>query len=370
VQPEQLEMSVSVDADVDGLDDEPEIEFQDASAGESEPVESVDSQDDAEWESDVGQEANDVIDLETDGFDHDESDIAARSEDDSAAEIEATSQAVEETHEPVVIEDEPIEDTGLSDEEREARLSEVLELVSEAEDEERYDLLIEATGLSIGAEQVRWYLEATQASPRNVKLHWSIGQHLKLSSEQATDIAAGLDRLAADDFDGASEALNAHRLVFGAVHLDEGRTVDFKLRDLVKKATSKDAEAFQIQQFIQGNKWRNVQQLLTTEHGGDPGEARLYALKTMAYLATERLGEPDKAAEFWRQVHQVDKQDPDARAALLDAYESLGKWKEFAEVLRLDVEAIPFEDTEEKLAGLRRLVRTISTHLRQDAQVI
>ena len=90
----------------------------------------------------------------------------------------------------------------------------------------------------------------------------------------------------------------------------------------------------------------------------------------MAHLATERLDTPDKAADFWRQVHQADKHDRDARAALLTAYERLGKWKEFAEILRLEVDAIPHENTEEKLDGFCKLVRTISSHLRQDAQVI
>ena len=60
-----------------------------------------------------------------------------------------------------------------------------------------------------------------------------------------------------------------------------------------------------------------------------------------------------KAADFWKQVYQVDRDDVEARRALLVAYKAAGKWKDYADILRLEVEAIPAEDVEGKLEGLR-----------------
>ena len=103
-----------------------------------------------------------------------------------------------------------------------ARLEVLLEQAAELEGEERYECLVEATGVAVGEEQVRLYLEASKTAPRSVRLHWKVGQRLTLSGEHAQKIAAGLDELAESDFDGAAEAFSAHRLVFGAVHLERG----------------------------------------------------------------------------------------------------------------------------------------------------
>ena len=159
-------------------------------------------------------------------------------------------------------------------------------------------------------------------------------------------------------------------MVFGAAHLEEGRTVDFKLRDLVKKSDNDEAVEWQLQRLMEGNKWRNVQQIVMERMGGDPADNRVEALKTMALLAEERMPESGKAADFWRQVHQADKFDIDARHALLEVYEAAGKWKEFAAILKLEVDDIPEHDVVARLDGLRRLVAVTSAHLRQDAQVI
>ena len=158
--------------------------------------------------------------------------------------------------------------------------------------------------------------------------------------------------------------------MFGAAHLEEGRTVDFKLRDLVKKSENDEAVEWQLQRLMEGNKWRNVQQIVMERMGGDPADNRVEALKTMALLAEERMPESGKAADFWRQVHQADKFDIDARHALLEVYEAAGKWKEFAAILKLEVDDIPEHDVVARLDGLRRLVAVTSAHLRQDAQVI
>ncbi|MEE2757898.1 MAG: tetratricopeptide repeat protein [Myxococcota bacterium] len=152
--------------------------------------------------------------------------------------------------------------------------------------------------------------------------------------------------------------------------MEESRTVDFKLRDLAKKSGDERVADWQIQRLLEGEKWRNAQQMITERIGGDPADARLSALREMARLTETRLGRPDKAADFWRQVFQSNKDDEDARRALLTAYEQNGKWKEYVDVLSLEVESIPSDETIQRLAGLKKLVAVMSQHLRQDAKVI
>ena len=41
---------------------------------------------------------------------------------------------------------------------------------------------------------------------------------------------------------------------------------------------------WQLQRLLEGEKWRNAQQIVTEQIGGDPAEARLPALREMARL--------------------------------------------------------------------------------------
>ena len=287
-----------------------------------------------------------------------ESDMAV---DDSALSEAAEPQAASESTTddvPDAPELLPVENAE-TPEENIARLAELEALAAELEDFERFEVLLEAIPLAGRDDASRLYVEAAKAQPAEVSLHWRVGQHLSLGESHASTVASALESLAESDEQGFSTHFKAHRLVFGAAHLDEGRTVDFKLRDLAKKEDANQVEPWQIQQLIQSNKWRNIQQILTAQHGGDPNESRLYALREMARLATERASDSGKAMDFWRQVHQMDKADVDARQALLVAYKAASKWKEYAEVLRLEVDSVSEHDVDAKLQGLRELVATI-----------
>ncbi|MEZ4433356.1 MAG: tetratricopeptide repeat protein [bacterium] len=221
------------------------------------------------------------------------------------------------------------------------------------------------------AELPRLYLAAVEADPKSVEVYWRAGRSISAPAEIIQAIADGLDALAAKNHGGQGEGIAAHRLVFGASNLGEERTVDYKLRELAKK-TNEDPVVvdWQTQRLVEGGKWRNVQQVFTQQAGGSPADARVAALREMARLAEKRLGDENQAADFWRQVHQADKDDREARKALLRIYDRLGKHKELIDVLRVVVDDIPPDRRAEKLAGLRRLAALMDEHVRQDVQTV
>ena len=240
-------------------------------------------------------------------------------------------------------------------------------------DDERLGLLVQAVEALSGADDSRLpalYLEATRLAPFDPTLYWRAGRDLVASAALHRTIIDGLEALAAEDVGGHGLAVEAHRLLYGAAHADEARTVDYKLRELVKKGNDSGADAFQVQRLVETGKWRNVQQMLQDNIGGDPNHARVEALRQMARLAQERTDDDVKAADFWRQVHQVDKDDVEARRALLRLYEAQEKWPQYADILRAEVDDIPSGDVEAKIAGLHKLVAVLSEHLRQDAVVV
>ncbi|MCB9536432.1 MAG: tetratricopeptide repeat protein [Myxococcales bacterium] len=337
--------------------------------------------DDAAEAAEQMADAGDEADAEDDGAGSDEDDDAeaAGAEDDDAEGGDAEDDDAEAA-EAADDDAEAGDDDALTEAAEAAEptpppadVEALLAAAGEAEGEARVALLVQAVaGLSGSgdASLAGVYLEAAKAAPGDPTLYWKVGASLKAPAETLQAIADGLDALAEGDPDGDGPAYEAHRLLFGATHLDEGRTVDYKLRELAKKSDHPGATAFQLQRLVETGKWRNVQQLLTDSLGGDPNTARVEALRQMARLAEERTDEDAKAADFWRQVHQVEKDDVEARDALLRLYEKLEKWNQYADVLRQAVDDIPDSDVEAKVAGLRKLVAVLTEHLRQDATVV
>ncbi|MBU1433306.1 tetratricopeptide repeat protein [Myxococcota bacterium] len=229
---------------------------------------------------------------------------------------------------------------------------------------------IEVGEIPDGGAAVEFYLDQVRASPAEVYLYWKIGRSLKAAEPELRDIWTQLGALSEANHGGQAPSLMAHHLLFGADRLDESKGVDFKLRDIANKSNDPAVIHWQIQRLLETNKWRNVQQMIIDQLGGDPNEARVYSLQAMAMLAEERMGDENKAADFWRQVQQSDKGNLAAISALIRLYERLEKWANFAEVLKLRVDAIPDEDLDNKLGGLRRLVALYQEHINQDATLV
>jgi tetratricopeptide (TPR) repeat protein len=214
------------------------------------------------------------------------------------------------------------------------------------------------------------YLAALRDAPGSVTVYARVGRKLKAPREVAAAIAQGIEALVAE-FPSAAHALHGERILFGTLHLDEGKTTDLKLRELAKvSGDDAGAREWQIQRLVETGKWRNIQQMLTDAAGGDTPANRSAALRQMAILAEERAGEPDKATEFWRQVHLADKADREARSALSRLYKAGEKWNAYVEVLKLEVEEIPDFERDAKIAGLKSLISVYTKHLNLDAMVV
>jgi len=216
------------------------------------------------------------------------------------------------------------------------------------------------------------YLTAVAGAPGELDTYLRVGRKLAgVPRETLAAIAAGLDAMGRANAAGQGAALAAERVLFGTLHLDEGKTADFKLRELAKtSAADPVAREWQIQRLIETGKWRNIQQVLTDAAGGETPETRTAALRRMAVLAAERAGDADKATDFWRQVHLANKADVEARQALQGLYAAAGKWSAYVDVLKLDVEEIPDSDRARKVDALKALVRVYTQHLNLDAMVV
>ena len=218
------------------------------------------------------------------------------------------------------------------------------------------------------------YIDAVRAEPGEPTLYLAVGRELAAPVEAKQQVAASLDALIEQNYEDRAAALTGERILFGVAHLDEARVADRKLRELGREAADDElVRSWQIQRFVETDKWRNLQQLLVEVEGGDSATARVSALRRMARMAEQRANKPTKALDFWRQVHMADKSDAEARRALLRLYRDVEKWNQYADVLRLTVEDLPEESEAQihtKVEGLGELVQICTEHLKQDAMVV
>lgn len=337
-----------------------EAEAGDAVAAAAEAVEEVAAGDSAEAAAEAGGEVEAGDSVEAAAEAGEEVEAGEASEGESAA-AEGEGSAGEAAELPAA---------------PDARLEALERAAAEAEGAERRSLLVQAVSTlaevaGASGALVRLYMDAVKAGPGEPDLYRKVGRGLKLDPETAQTIAEQIDALAEADFEGRGHALRAERLVFGAAHLGEERTVDYRLRELAKEAGDDPlVREWQIERLLEAGKWRNIQQLLVEAHGGDPAAARTAALRQMAVMAEERAGEPEKAADFWRQVHLADKSDPEPRQALLRLYCAAEKWNQYADILKLEVDDLPDDDVAAKIDGLKKLVEVYTAHLNMDAMVV
>ncbi|MFN3201894.1 MAG: tetratricopeptide repeat protein [Bradymonadia bacterium] len=253
-------------------------------------------------------------------------------------------------------------------------LAELKARADDADGEESLRLGIQAVALvaerAAGHEALAdLYVEAAAAAPEDTTLYTQVGKSLEAPEPILKALVEKMEARAAALGGPEGAAMKAHRVLIGAAHLGEGRTADFKLREIAKKdSDGPGVQAFTLQRLLETGKWRNIQQLLIQQIGGDPNSARKLALRQMAELAEAHA--PDKAGDFWRQVFMADKSDRQARQALLKIYKADEKWTQYADVLKLEVADIPDEELEEKLGALNELIGLYTTHIKQDATVV
>ena len=309
--------AISEDAVVDVEDAETDIEPDEGATSEivAEAANSTDDEAADDSESDVAfsaAEAEELAESEDGSVDAaqevSEVDVVAEPENGSAEAAQEESEPgevaepqddfVDAAEEASEVNDvaEP-DDGSFDDEERAIEFLTRIEAANELDGQARFDAQLAALPFGTGEDVVELYLELVAERPDDIQVYWQGGRTLNVAGKDAQRIADSLVQMSEDH--EASVALQAHRLVFGACHLEEARTVDFKLRDLAKKTDPVIVAPWQLQRLLEGEKWRNAQQIVTEQIGGDPAEARLPALREMARLIETRLGRSDKAADFW-----------------------------------------------------------------------
>ncbi len=205
------------------------------------------------------------------------------------------------------------------------------------------------------AEIAARYREASSIDLADPSVYWKVGRALK-GEELVAAVRALVDAEAS-----AGGAWEAHALMLKARHTGDDKGLDAKLRDLARASGA--AAEWQAYRFIETDKWRNVQQVYVEQIGGDPMAARAEAGRRVAQLAGRVSADAAMQADLWRQVYQTHRDDQEAQEALIALYPQVEKWKEYAEVYQRYIAALPEEDVEGKVKGLRALIELYSSHL-------
>lgn len=95
---------------------------------------------------------------------------------------------------------------------------------------------------------------------------------------------------------------------------------------------------------------------------GDVQEAEIRA--KVAHLASNRLGQPDRAIETWKVVLDLRGEDPEALGALANLYESQQLWRDLVEILEREFEIAEADD--DRVNILTRRARVFTDKLGRD----
>ncbi|GAB4566919.1 MAG: hypothetical protein Tsb0020_19040 [Haliangiales bacterium] len=90
----------------------------------------------------------------------------------------------------------------------------------------------------------------------------------------------------------------------------------------------------------------------------------------MADLAENELGNPEKAIDAWKTILRAEPEADDARAALRRLYRKTEKWNALLDIMKDDVERLPKDDLEGRVAGLLEVVGIYRDRLKLDVMVI
>jgi tetratricopeptide (TPR) repeat protein len=95
---------------------------------------------------------------------------------------------------------------------------------------------------------------------------------------------------------------------------------------------------------------------------GSPREAEIQA--SIARLAADKLGQPERAIETWKAVLDLRGEDVEALHALGDLYDSLGQWARLVDVLEREFDIVASDDA--RVGILARRAKTLSDKLGRD----
>jgi tetratricopeptide (TPR) repeat protein len=106
----------------------------------------------------------------------------------------------------------------------------------------------------------------------------------------------------------------------------------------------------------------NVYERELENASGDVAEAEIRA--KVAHLASERLGQPERAIETWKVVLDLRGEDPEALGALANLFEKQNLWRDLVEILEREFEIAPTDD--DRVNILTRRARVFTEKLGRD----
>ena len=121
--------------------------------------------------------------------------------------------------------------------------------------------------------------------------------------------------------------------------------------------------------YVEQQNWPSLQQTFQNELDVVMGDsARSDVVAKMARIASDYLGDPDKAIELWKEVLDLRGEDPEALNALGNLYASLERWPELVEVL--DREVTVADSDEARIAIFADMGRTFYTRLQKERNAV
>lgn len=115
---------------------------------------------------------------------------------------------------------------------------------------------------------------------------------------------------------------------------------------------------------------RLLQVLSEAQRGSRESIDRLVLAKEIARVAEQQPKNHAKAIDAWKQVQRLDPSDQEARDGLRRLYEAAEQWNALLDLLKADVDALPEDDVQGRVAALRRMVVIYRDKLSHDPMVI
>jgi tetratricopeptide (TPR) repeat protein len=215
-----------------------------------------------------------------------------------------------------------------------------------AEETYKYVLGVDATDLEALANLDRIYLSVDSWQDLAQVLEMRAGA--TADSMELVEIYARLGELYETRLGNLSDAIRAYRRIFD--ELDRAH----------EGAIAALARIYEYQEA-----WADLDAVYNREletASGDAAEADIRG--KLARLASERLGQPERAIETWRAVLDLRGEDPEALHALADLYEALNQWAKLVDVLEREYDIAASDD--DRVAVLTRRARVTSEKLGRD----
>ncbi len=143
-----------------------------------------------------------------------------------------------------------------------------------------------------------------------------------------------------------------------------------------KRVKSADAKNMAVLRFYnrlyrETQDWLRLQNNLKLMKGVVQGSYReLGVVREIAQVSEEKLNNPGKAINEWNQLMKEGRFVAEAREELIGLYTRAQKWQALIEIYKNDMDALPEDNKDERVALLRKCIDIYDNQLKLDAMVI